>query len=249
MQPDLEATRGEGLLARAGAATSRRSFLRAGGVAALSVSALAACDDIFGSDDDDDGGNTADVVLDFSTDFGILNYAYALEQLEAAFYTQVVANASFASAFSARERQVLTDLRDHEIAHREFFKTAIPALGGQAIGALTPNFSAINFASRNSVLATARTFEDLGVAAYNGAGPLFSNTATGRVLLTIGGKIVSVEARHAAAIRDLISPKTNGANGFAPAAFDPALTPSQVLEAASPFIQQSVTVRNVPTVS
>lgn len=235
----------EGMAARIMGPTSRRSFLRRGGAALAVAGTLSACDDIFGGDDDDDDDA---VTLDFSTDFGILNYAYALEQLEAAFYTAVVANAGFNAAFSDRERRVLTDLRDHEIAHREFFRTAIPALGGQAIPALTADFSAVDLGNRTSVLATARTFEDLGVAAYNGAGPLFSNSATGRTLLTVAGKIVSVEARHAAAIRDLISPKAGGANGFAPNAVDEGMTPQEVLAQADPFLVERVRVRNVSTI-
>jgi hypothetical protein len=185
------------------------------------------------------------VTLNFANNFGVLNYAYALEQLEAAFYTMVVADAAFATTFDERTRRVLTDLRDHEIAHREFFERAIPALGGTLIPDLTPNFSGVNFASRESVLTTARTFEDLGVAAYNGAGPLLSNDDAGRTLLTVAGKIVSVEARHAAAIRDLLAPRTMA---FAPAAFDDALPPSQVLSAAAPFIRNSVSVTNVPNI-
>jgi hypothetical protein len=42
-------------------------------------------------------------------------------------------------------------------------------------------------------------FEDLGVAAYNGAGKYLTSAD----YLTVAGKIVSVEARHAAAIRDM----------------------------------------------
>jgi hypothetical protein len=61
----------------------------------------------------------------------------------------------------------------------------------------------------------------------------------------VAGKIVSVEARHAAAIRDLISPRTGA---FAPGAFDEALTPSQVLAAAAPFVRNSITVSNVPSI-
>ena len=55
---------------------------------------------------------------------------------------------------------------------------------------------------------TARTFEDLGVSAYNGAGQLLTVAAN---LLT-AGKIVSVEARHAAAIRDLLVPNSFAAS-------------------------------------
>jgi hypothetical protein len=48
-------------------------------------------------------------------------------------------------------------------------------------------------------MAAAQTFEDTGVAAYNGAGRYLTNNA----FLALAGKIVSVEARHAALIRDM----------------------------------------------
>ncbi len=175
------------------------------------------------------------VVLDFSTDIGVLNYAYALEQLEAAFYIQVVNTPNFTTRFAPNEQRVLMDLRDHEVAHREFLQTA---LGTAHIGALTPNFSGIDFTSRMSVLETARTFEDLGVAAYNGAGKYLRSAA----FLTVAGKIVSVEARHAAAIRAVLN--GNRTPAFAPNAFDPALAPATVLGQADPFIVQNITVIN-----
>ncbi|MEJ7576625.1 MAG: ferritin-like domain-containing protein [Pyrinomonadaceae bacterium] len=175
-------------------------------------------------------------------DFGILNYAYALEQLEAAFYTQVTQN--FYSGATDEERQVLTQIRDHEIAHREFFKAA---LGKKAIPALQANFSAVDFRSRDSVLNTSRTFEDLGVSAYNGAGQLFKSAT----FLLLAGKIVSVEARHAAAIRDLLQPRTayfSGDDVTDPSTgLDPARRPSEVLQAAAPFIRTPVTANNLPT--
>lgn len=174
-------------------------------------------------------------------DTGVLNYAYALEQLEAAFYTQVVSTPY--SGMSAAERVILTDIRDHEIAHRELFKTA---LGKKAIPALQANFTTINFNNRASVLGTAKTFEDLGVSAYNGAGQLLDK---GDYLL-LAGKIVSVEARHAAAIRDLLQPMSASfsgddvvdANGL-----DMAKMPSEVLAAAAPFIRGQINASNLPT--
>src|ERR1700733_9579166 len=52
-------------------------------------------------------------------DPGVLNYLYVMAQLQAAFYTQVVL--FFSSSFlSDLEQKYLTDIRDHEIAHREF---------------------------------------------------------------------------------------------------------------------------------
>lgn len=75
------------------------------------------------------------------------------------------------------------------------------ALGNNAIRDLEVDFSTINFTSRDSVLGTAKAFEDLGVSAYNGAGRYIASAD----YLLLAGKIVSVEARHAAYIRDLIS--------------------------------------------
>src|SRR3978361_2381056 len=175
----------------------RRSFLRYAGAGAAAMGALAGC-----RTTDDTPFVTTSTGIDLgSGDVGVLNYAYALEQLEAAFYIQAVASPY--SGMTATETSYLTDIRDHEIAHREFFKTA---LGANAITSLEVNFSSINFASRDSVLGTSKAFEDLGVSAYNGAGRLLTSPAN----LLLAGKIVSVEARHAALIRDLIA-----ANSFA----------------------------------
>ena len=174
-----------------GANMARRSFLRYAGVGAASVGLLAtACH----KDHNIITNNGVDIG---SGDFGILNYAYALEQLEAAFYTQVILTPY--SGISDFEKTALTEIRDHEVLHREFFKAA---LGTNAIKGLTPDFSAIDFTSRAKVLGAAMAFEDLGVQAYDGAGYLISNPD----YLTIAGKIVSVEARHAAFIRNLITP-------------------------------------------
>src|SRR5687767_10710559 len=170
---------------------SRRKFLGFAGAASGLVVIAASC-----KKEQVSSNQTLDDIDLGSGDIGILNYAYSLEQLEAAFYTQVIMTQF--SGITAQETALLTDIRDHEIAHREFFKTA---LADQAIGDLEVDFSSIDFGSRQSVLETARAFEDLGVSAYNGAGRLIQNAD----YLVIAGKIVSVEARHAAFIRDLLN--------------------------------------------
>jgi hypothetical protein len=226
---------------------TRRSFLKVlgmGGSIVLLPSVFAAC-----SDDDDDitnGGNTGTVTLNLSNDIGIFNYAYALEQLEAAFYTQALASGAFAS-LSAADREMLTDIQADEVIHRDFLRTA---LGTARIRDLAVNFGNA-FANANSILTTARTFEDLGVAAYNGAGKYLSNANN----LLVAGKIVSVEARHAAAIRDTLD--TTGRAfadlasiglGAVPAnGLDAAQEPNAVLTAADPFITTTVTIGSQPT--
>jgi hypothetical protein len=217
---------------------SRRNFLRYAGGAALLAGGLASCNKFHDYFPHNGGGNGKAIDLG-SGDTGILNYAYALEQLEAAFYTKVIAKPY--NGCNDYEFKLLKDIRDHEIAHREFFKNA---LSSSAIKALEPDFGSVNFYSRDSVLATAKAFEDLGVSAYNGAGKLISNPA----YLTLAGKIVSVEARHAAFIRDLIS---NGsfadstvidANGL-----DKSNTPPDVLAIANTFLKTKVSGNNLPT--
>jgi len=216
---------------------SRRNFLGYAGGAAMLAVAFTACDK-----DDDDDNNTDGIDLG-SGDVGILNYAYALEQLEAAFYTKVL-EAPYAS-IPAAEAALLKDIRDHEIAHREFFKAA---LGSGAIQALTPNWGSLDFTKRDQVLATAKAFEDLGVAAYNGAGKLISTTTNGKAYLTLAGKIVSVEARHAAYIRDLISNGTFADNTAVDMnGLDKAIAPPEVLMTANTFLTTKVSGRNLPT--
>ena len=222
---------------------SRRDFLRAAGLAGMTLSvasAVAACTDTSTSPLVAGGPSRAvvqgnNITLDFRQDIDVLNYAYALEQLESAFFTQVVATAGFQFRFSPTEQSLLMDLRDHEITHREFFRAA---LGTNAIPDLTPNFASIDFTNRDAVLLTAQTFEDLGVGAYNGAGRYLTNEA----FLAVAGKIVSVEARHASAVR--AARLGNYSTAFAPNAFDDALTPARVLAAARPFIVQNITVVN-----
>ncbi|HEV2086568.1 MAG TPA: ferritin-like domain-containing protein [Gemmatimonadales bacterium] len=211
--------------------TSRRNFLQWSGIT-IAVAAV-------GCSDNNTGPSPATTVDLGSGDTGILNYAYALEQLEAAFYTQVVA--SFYAGASAGEQTILTDIKSHEVIHRDFLKAA---LGSAAIADLAVDFTSITFTDRSSVLGAAKAFEDLGVSAYNGAGKLLTNPD----YLVLAGKIVSVEARHAAAIRDLLQ-----ANSFAGSdvvnanGLDQAKAPSEVLTAADVYITTTVTANNLPT--
>jgi hypothetical protein len=213
--------------------TGRRNFLQWAGVT-IGVVAL-------GCSDDDGGGVGPEPAVDLgSGDIGVLNYAYALEQLEAAFYTQVVAGAYF-NAAPALEQVILTDIKNHEVIHRDFLKAA---LGAAAIADLQVTFANVDFGDRLSVLGAARTFEDLGVAAYNGAGRLLTTPD----YLVVAGRIVSVEARHAAAIRDLLQPNSFAASDVVDAnGLDRALAPSEVLAAADVYITTDVTASNLPT--
>lgn len=95
-------------------------------------------------------------------------------------------------------------MQKHEVIHREFFKTV---LGSKAIPTLSFNTTTVGTmtATRDALLKTSQLLEDTGVSAYNGAGKYLTSAAN----LLVAGKIVSVEARHAAAVRDM----RDGTNG------------------------------------
>jgi len=223
----------------------RRSFfMYAGATAGATALILAGCSkDDTTSPTSTPGGTGASVSLG-SGDVGVLNYAYALEQLEAAFYAQVVKTP--ASDFQGSELAYFTQVASHEAIHRDFFKAAINRdAPGKIIPGLNPNFTSINFASRASVLGAAKAFEDLGVAAYNGAGALIKTAA----YLVIAGQIVSVEARHAAYVRDLLD--TTGTSFAGDDQVDPttgldkAMMPVDVITAAQTYVMEKLDASTV----
>ena len=212
---------------------ARRSFLRYAGAGVAGVGLLAAS-----SCHKDHGVTPPSGTVDVgSGDIGVLNFAYALEQLEAAFYTQVVATPY--SGMSSTELSYLTQIRDHEVLHRNFFKTA---LASNAIIGLTVNFSAINFSSRTSVLTAAKAFEDLGVTAYDGIAYYIQNPA----YLAIAGSIVSVEARHAALIGNLLTLGNFATSDqvSASTSLNVSNTPSTALAAANTYLTTKVTAKS-----
>ena len=191
---------------------TRRSFVKMFGLGTSVVllpSVFGAC-----SDDDPDpvgpgGIPSGGLTFDLRTDIGIFRLVHTLEQLEAAFYTAVVASSNFNGFFTADEREVLVDIRNVEIVHREFVRTA---LGSQAVPNVTGSINATTLnsllSSKANILNTARLFEHLGVAGLNGAGKYLQSKAN----LTLAGKFASVEARHAAALRDILPPTGQNAN-------------------------------------
>ncbi|HEX8427747.1 ferritin-like domain-containing protein [Hymenobacter sp.] len=232
-------------------AMQRRSFFRvAGATLATSTLVLAGCKDDPVTPVVSNvlrlgvviGANGVETVTQESQENGVLNYAYLLEQLEAAFYTKVVAAPP--ADLLPGELAYLTDLRDHELIHREFLKVV---LGGNAYDNAfsTPlefNFSSFTLTTRVGVWTAARQLEDLGVAAYNGAGKLLTVVAN----LLLLGKLASVEARHAALVHEVLQAdsfaSTVGADGL-----DDAKTPAEVIELLKPFFPIEVSVAALPT--
>jgi len=187
--------------------STRRTFVRrllAGGSVMLLPGVFTAC-----SDDNDNPLGPGDipdpvtgVSFDLRSDVGIFRLLHLNEQLEAAFYTAVVSSGTFGS-FSADEKELFTDLRNTEVIHREFVRTA---LGSAALpdirGSIDLNVLETILSTRVNIINTSRAFENTGVAALNGAGKYLTDVRN----LLVAGKFASVEARHAAALEDVLPP-------------------------------------------
>jgi hypothetical protein len=156
-------------------------------------------------------------------DVDVLNFALTLEYLESTFYEMALKNVK---GLDSATMELAKTLQDNEAEHVMALTEAIKGLGGTPVKAPGVDFSNA-FSSQKTFLQTAQTFEDLGVSAYNGAAPNIKS----KEVLGSAGSIVQVEARHAAAIREL-----NG-QPITLAAFDKALDQPEVLKAVKPYVK------------
>jgi hypothetical protein len=178
-----------------------------------------------------------------ANDIGILNFALLLEELEAAFYPAVIMSGKI---IDNKELDYLQALGRHEAEHVKFLRDV---LGNNAMFqtrdlSLNQRGLEMLVSDRTKILNTAIVLEDLGVHAYNGAGPSLTNPT----YLLAAGSIVSVEARHAAGVRSLLGrPSTEpdserlvqnadlqaSLNPFKGRAYDELYTPKQIISAVS----------------
>jgi hypothetical protein len=168
----------------------------------------------------------AQTTLDTPVD--VLNYALTLEHLEYAFYRDGLAQFSADDFGAAGYAPVVYDyfglIRDHEQDHVDTIISVIESLGGAPVAEATYDFGYVDVAG---FVGVAQALENTGVAAYQGAaGSLIDEPELLTAALTIHG----IEARHAAYLNGLI-----GESPF-PEAFNPTLTPDEVLAIAGPFI-------------
>ena len=219
--------------------TSRRDFVRLvamGGALVLTGGLVAACEDSSNVAGLSGPGTGATLTIDFSMgDVALLQFLYLLEQLEADFHSRVVAN--FAqSDFTSADQLVLTDVANHDVIHRDVLGGL---LGAADTASIAPLYGSLSFRTRAATLAQAVTMKDWVVGAYDGLAPYFTNTAN----LAIAMKLASVEARHSAALHDLISPLSTG---FAPLPFEPASTLDDVATNLQPLIEQKLAFASEP---
>lgn len=154
-------------------------------------------------------GKTNDTIIE------VLNFALTLEYLESEFYKAAVMNAG-SIGITGAALTAITTIRDHEVAHVAFLKSAITAAGATPVAMPTFDFSGGSSSGgpgtgngpfKNALvndyslfLAVSQTFEDTGVRAYKGQAP---NLMSDNDVLQAALQIHSVEARHASHIRQM----------------------------------------------
>lgn len=138
----------------------------------------------------------------------ILNYALTLEYLEAEFYNTGLATMGLIGAGDVRSGIEL--IAKHENAHVNFLRTTITSLMGTPVTKPTFDFTGGSgsgngpfkglFSDLGLFLSVAQAFEDTGVRAYKGRA---MEIVGGGAILTAALQIHSVEARHAAYLREI----------------------------------------------
>lgn len=152
-----------------------------------------------------------------SRDREVLGFALTLEQLQAAFYSEALR----AGKLTGEVRQFAQTVGAEERAHVSYLSRTVGSAAGKAQkfkfgDALTDQAKFID---------TAVLLEDTGLAAYNGQAANLSTPALADV-----GRIISVEARHAAWVRALAGKQP------APVAIDVPISAAQAQTALKGFI-------------
>ncbi|KAF9526690.1 ferritin-like domain-containing protein [Crepidotus variabilis] len=170
-----------------------------------------------------------------AADILVFKFADVLEQLESQFYSQALAkfkDSDFAAA-GFGSSQVLIEqfqvIQADEDTHSKTLQAALKSFGQEPITSCKFNFESA-LKDVGTMAATARIVESVGVSAYLGAASLLTDPR----ILTSAGSILTTEARHQTFL-NMISPTGT----TIPNAFDFALTPSEVLTLALPFVDPS----------
>ena len=179
----------------------RRDFLKLSGTCgAFALTALAGCG---GSSSTSfaSGAFTGDAGDLGQGDTAILNTFYAYKQLTTTFLDY--ATNSPGSALTAGDLQIVSQIFQHEIVHLNYLKALV---GVEAIPTLSGfDFTSVPVSDRGKVLNILREFEDVGVSGWNGSLGYFSNVDYIAQL----SQMAAVDARHSAAVRELIQPNSS----------------------------------------
>jgi rubrerythrin len=156
-----------------------------------------------------------------ASDIAILNFALTLEYLEAAFYAEAVANGKLTDKDTKRFATVVAS---HEDQHVKFLQAVLKS---KAVARPKFDFKGTT-ADEAKFQATADVLENTGVHAYLGQVP----NIKAKPVLIGAGRILPIEARHAAWIRDIrFQGGTTSAETPAPGAFEDGFSKAKILAA------------------
>jgi rubrerythrin len=214
----------------------KRFFKMLGGAGAVSAATvlIAACGDDKKSATTTGGAATASSAdADNASDLKIVNYALTLEYLEATFYQEVLDSGVI------KDKQIgelAKALAHTEQQHVDALIATAKSLGGTPATKPKTKFQDTIAKGAKTILETAATVENLGAAAYLGqAGNIKSKD-----ILAAALSIHSVEARHAAALNQLVGRGFGGKGGLEGSlpdgAFGKPMDMASVLKAVAPFI-------------
>lgn len=210
----------------------KRFFKMMGGAGAVGAfgAVLAACGD---DDKKSDKGSGSTSESDNKGDLEIVNYALTLEYLEAEFYEQVIASGKIKDKAVV---EIAKKFGQTEQEHVDALKATAVKLGGKPVAKPKTAFGSVISKGTKTILKTAATVENLGAAAYLGQAGNIKN----KEVLAAALAIHTVEARHAAALNELIGRGFGGKGGLEGSipdgAFAKPMDKAAVLKAAAPFI-------------
>ncbi|HUR85872.1 MAG TPA: ferritin-like domain-containing protein [Solirubrobacteraceae bacterium] len=214
----------------------KRFFKMLGGAGAVSAAAvlIAAC-----GDDDKKAASTGGAAAatssdaDNAGDLKIVNYALTLEYLEATFYQEVLDSGVIKDK---KIGDLAKELAQTEQEHVDALIATAKSLGGKPASKPKTKFGETIDKGPETILMTAATVENLGAAAYLGqAGNIKS-----KEILAAALSIHTVEARHAAALNQLVGRGFGGKGGLEGSlpdgAFGKPMDMDAVLKAVQPFL-------------
>ncbi|UOQ98536.1 ferritin-like domain-containing protein [Hymenobacter sp. 5317J-9] len=227
----------------------RRGFLRVSAASAATVALVAAtgCD----TSTPEPVAPDPNLITLPAGDNGLLYSLFLLALAKSTLYQKVYETPP--TDLTTAERAIFSDLRDHEIAYRELLHLLLDPnyLDSTKAVQLFPvdfafKLTSFTLTTRAGVLAAAQQLEDLAAALYPVVVPLVASSAPYQRVLLL--KAASVQARHAAVVRDLLTPGSFASDDVVNAAGQlKPRTPVEVNTALAPFFAPYViSVANLP---
>jgi hypothetical protein len=222
-------------------AMSRREFVTritlGSGALAVPSFVISACTDV-------NANPTESATLDFSSDAGVLNYFYAITQLQADFWARAVANRF--PGITTAENTAFSVISSHATNQRNWLQ--LYQTFGRVSDVLTFDFSTVDFTSRATSMGTALTIEDSASRAYAGGLKYLANADN----VVLAAKLASVAARHSATLRDFGDLFAGGATRVSFAGDDivgatgleATGSPEEIIGTISKYFRTSLSVKN-----